>query len=251
LIAFDGLLWLLLMLGPFILFQRILHRELQVVFLLLTRRAELAVALFSLLLFPGVLLHEISHFLTAKLLRVPTGHFSLIPQSTVEGRLRLGYVETSQTDILRDALIGAAPLIAGGLFVGYTGLVRLDLLSLWNALAKSGLSAGLESLAVVYAQTDFWLWFYLMVVISSTMMPSAADRRAWLPLALVIAFLVGLALFFGMGPWMSANLAPTLNNVLQTIAVVFAISSGVHLVVLLPTFIIRKLLNRLTGLRVV
>ena len=72
----DGFLWLLLMLGPLLILQRSLHREIQSVFLLITRRPEIAIALFSLLFFPGVLLHESSHFLMAKLLNVPTGRVS-------------------------------------------------------------------------------------------------------------------------------------------------------------------------------
>ena len=63
LISFDGILWLLLTLGPLIFLQRALHRAIQTVFLLITRRADITVALFSLLFFPGVLLHEGSHFL--------------------------------------------------------------------------------------------------------------------------------------------------------------------------------------------
>jgi hypothetical protein len=58
----DGLAWLLLMLGPLLLLQPVLHREIQAVFLLLTRRPALTIGLFSLIFFPGVLLHEGSHF---------------------------------------------------------------------------------------------------------------------------------------------------------------------------------------------
>ena len=69
----DGLVWLVVCLAPFLLVQRWLHRDIQAVFLLLTRRPELTIGLFSLLFFPGVLLHETSHFLMAVLLRVRTG----------------------------------------------------------------------------------------------------------------------------------------------------------------------------------
>jgi hypothetical protein len=90
-----------------------------------------------------------------------------------------------------------------------------------------------------------------MLAVSSTMMPSEADRRAWLPVGFVIVFLLLLGIIIGIGPWMSENLAPVVNDLLRTIAVVFAISASVHLLVLLPTFLLRKVLNRLTGLRVI
>jgi hypothetical protein len=247
----DGLLWLLLALGPLLLFQRGLHREIQAVFLLLTRRADLAVALFSLLFFPGVLLHEGSHFLMAKILGVPVGRVSLIPQSIEGNRLRLGFVETGKTDLLRDALIGTAPLLVGGLFVAYAGIVHLDLLSVWDGIASGNIEAALDSLAASFAVPDFWLWFYLTVTVSSTMFPSPSDRRAWLPVALILVFIVGLALIFGAGPWMSENLLPVLNDALGSVALVFAISAAVNFVVLFPAWMLRKVISRLTRLQVV
>ncbi len=247
----NGLWWLLLALGPLIVFQRALHRELQAVLFLIFRRQEFALILFSILLFPGVLLHESSHFVVARLLRVRTGRFSLIPQPLPNGRLQLGFVETARADFGRDALIGAAPLLAGGLFVAYAGLVRLDLAAVWDSLALGELTSAFAALAAIYARPDFWLWFYLTVAVSSTMLPSTSDRRAWLPLVLVLSTLLGAALFFGAGPWMSANLLPWLDQALGAVAVVFTISALVNLAVLFPTWILRTLLNKVTGLKVV
>jgi hypothetical protein len=249
-IKIDGLLWLLIFLGPLLLLQRALHRQIQAVLLLVTRRPEMTVALFSLLFFPGVLLHELSHYLMAKILGVPTGRFSLIPESLGGNRLRMGFVETASTDIFRDSLIGMAPLIAGGLFVAYVGIIRLDLLPMGVGLALGNLELVFSSLAASFSVPDFWLWFYLIVTVSSTMFPSPSDRRAWLPVALLLVFLIGLALLFGAGPWMRANLLPLLNDALSSVAVVFAISASVHLIVLIPIWIIQKLITSVTGLRV-
>ena len=49
---------------------------------------------------------------------------------------------------------------------------------------------------------------------------------------------------------MLQNLAPWLDGRLRAVAVVFSISAVVHLALLLPVVLLRKLLNRLTGLRV-
>mgnify|MGYP003348511744 CR=1 FL=1 len=86
--------------------------------------------IYNLIFLPGVFLHELSHFLMAKLLGVKTGSFSIIPQSLPDGRLQMGYVETGQTDIVRDSLIGIAPLVTGSLFIAYAGMNR-D----WTSLA--------------------------------------------------------------------------------------------------------------------
>jgi hypothetical protein len=255
----DGLGWLLLFLGPLLFLQRQLHREIQAVLLLLTRRAEIAMALFSLLFFPGVLLHEGSHFVVARLLGVRTGSFSLIPRVVPHptglgggsARLQLGYVETARADIIRDALIGSAPLVFGGLFVTYAGLSRLGLHLIWNELVATGPSTVLSSLSALYARPDFWLWFYLIFAVSSMMLPSASDRRAWLPLVVILSLLLGVSLLAGAGPWLLGHLAPLLNRAFHALAVVLGISALIHFVLLPPFWALRRLLSRLTGLRVV
>lgn len=249
-IEFDGIVWFAALLFSLTLIQRALHFEIQAIFLLLTRRAEIALALFSLLFFPGVLLHELSHFLMALALGVRTGRFSLFPQPLPDGRLRLGYVETQATDVVRDALIGTAPLIAGSGFVLYAGLLQLRLPLLWESWLAGGWPAFLDSMAGLPGQPDFWLWFYLIFTISSTMLPSRSDRRAWLPVGISIGFVVILAVFAGAGAWMALNLAPLLNRGLRGFAVVVGVSLAVHLVLLPPFWIVRRSLVRLTGLSV-
>ncbi len=246
----DGLVWLLALVGPMIFIQRRLHFEIQAFLLLLTRREEIALGIFSFLFFPGVFLHETSHFLMARLLGVRTGRFSLIPQVLPAGRLQLGFVETAPADPLRDALIGAAPLLSGGVVIAALGLYRLGLLPLaayFNAQDWPGLLGALGSLPRL---PDFWLWFYLTFAISSTMLPSPSDRRAWMPVVLVAVVLGGLALLAGAGPWMMENLAPWLNRGLRVLAAVFGISLGIHLVLWPPLRLLRALLSRATGLRV-
>ena len=68
--SWDGLIWLLALLAPALFLQRRLHFELQAIFLLITRHENAAIGMFSLLFLPGVLLHELSHFLMARLLGV-------------------------------------------------------------------------------------------------------------------------------------------------------------------------------------
>ena len=241
----DGLFWLLLLLGPLLLLQRSLHREVQAVLLLLTRRSDIALMLFSLLFFPGVLLHEGSHYLVARLLGVRTGRFSLLPRPLKNGKLQLGFVETASTDWLRDALIGAAPLITGGAFVAFAGHSRLGLVPLGQAVLSAGPAVILEALPEALARPDFWLWFYLAVAVSSTMLPSASDRRAWLPMAGSLLLLLVVSLVAGAGPWLVEYAAPALNQALRGVAVVFAISVLVHLVFLPPFWLLHRLLANL------
>jgi hypothetical protein len=241
----SSLIWLVASLVLFLVVQRWLHQEIQILFYLLTRRINLALTLFALLFLPGVLLHETGHFLVARLLRVRTRRFSLIPQVTVDARLRLGYVETAQVDVLRDTLIGAAPLLIGGVVVAYLGIYLLGIAPLFDLASQGNWDQLWAALGALPDHPDFWLWFYLTFTISSMMMPSPSDRQAWLPVILVVVFLSGLALLAGAGSWMIENLAPGLEQVVRSIATVFGISLVLHLALGMPVGILRVAIGKL------
>ena len=245
-----GLVWFLLILVPLIILQRLLHREIQAVFLILTRDPRLTMGIFSILFLPGVFLHELSHFVLAKILGVRTGKFSIFPQSLPDGRLQLGYVETARSDAVRDSLIGAAPLIVGTLFVAYVAINHLQMRVLWDAFRNGQFGLLWMGMRALPQVQDFYLWFYLAFAVSSTMMPSESDRHAWLELLISIGVLVVIALLVGAGPWMLSNIAPRLSNFLSSVAVIFGLSAFVHVLLILPTVLVHKLLARATGVDV-
>lgn len=247
---FQGLLLTVALLVPLLLLQRALHTEIQTVFLLLTRDARMTIWLFSLLFFPGILLHESSHFLAAKVLGVHTGRFSLLPRPLPGGRLQLGSVEVAQSDIVRDSLIGVAPLVTGGLFIAYVAIYQMHLLTAWGFMRDGQPALFAQGLALLPRYADFWLWLYLVFVVSSTMMPSESDRHAWQPLAIYAGLLVGLALLTGAGPWMLLHLGPALNNFFKSVALIFALSAFLHLILLAPTLLAHRILTSITGLDV-
>ena len=239
---FTGLLWFAFMLLPLVFLQRLLHREIQLVIFLVTRNKPLTIAMYSLLFFPGVLLHELSHYLMAKILGVRTGGFSLIPQ-VGDGYLQLGYVETERTDILRDSLIGLAPIVAGTMFVAYAGVVQLRLDTMWHVLSNGQVRLFLMGLGLLPTVPDFFLWFYLTFAVSSTMLPSESDRHSWLPLGLWMGVLLMVAIVAGAGTWMLENLAPVFDPLLRSIALLFALSNIVHIILLIPFHSLRLVLS--------
>jgi hypothetical protein len=245
----NGLWPIVILLFSLLFLQRALHREIQAILLLLTRRSDIALTIFAILFFPGVLLHEGSHWLMANLLGVKTGSFSLIPKPLANGRLRLGYVETATPDFARDAIIGFAPLLTGGAFVILVGLLQLNLDSLWQAWQANSLTN--QAVENFFYQPDFWLWFYLVLTVSSTMLPSAADRKAWLPLGVFLLILVAISLFAGAGPWLLEHLLNPISTGLYVLALVLGISTFVHLVLVFPLWGIRRLLSYVMKLDVV
>ncbi len=248
--SFDGLIWVLATLVLLQVMQRSLHREIQAILLIITRSPNFTIGIFSLLFFLGVALHELSHFVMAKLLWVRTGKFSLLPQVMPDGRLQLGYVEAASTDIFRDSLIGVAPLISGLLLFAFWFNPQLHLSILWETMRNGQWALFLMALQALPTVPDFWLLFFGSFIISSTMMPSDSDRHAWLSLGLVFAFLLGLAIVAGAGPWMLTNLAPPFNQFLRETAFILLVSIILHFVFIVPMLLIHRMLARLTGLDV-
>ncbi len=245
---FDGLFWFIVFLVPLVFLQRLLHRDLQAIFYMLTRHEGLTYGIFALIFFPGVLLHETSHYVMARLLGVPTGRFSILPKALNDGTLRLGYVETGRSDVVRGTLIGAAPLFSGLLFLAYVGGWHLYLFPLWDFLQAGRYSLFWQGVLLLPGVQDFCLWFYLSFVVSSTMLPSASDRHAWRSFGLLLGVLLALVIFIGGGDLLLMHVAPVLNAFLRTLSVLFALSAALHLILWLPIGLLRVLLSRLTGL---
>jgi hypothetical protein len=237
------LIWFLLILVGLMILQRRLHFEIQACLLLITRREDLSLAIFSILFFPGVFLHEVSHYITARLLGVKAIRMSLLPEVTSGRRLRLGYVETVRTDFVRDSLIGLAPVASGALIISIILYRLLDSPARPGDLAITTLSEIFLRLSIATQEPDFWLWFYVIFVISSTMFPSASDRRAWLPLLAVAVLVVLAGLSLGIGPWLSANLLPAVVAFIRILTGVFAVITLTHLGLWFPAWILRRLLS--------
>jgi len=247
---FDGIIWLVATSVPFILVQRWVQRQIQTVFLLITHSPTATIVIFSLLFLPGVFLHELSHYLMAKVLRVPTGRFTIIPRVVGDGTLVMGSVEVAQVDFIRNTLIGAAPLLTGGALVAWLGIDKLGFSQIPSMVAAGQLDMLWATSMSLPKQPDFWLWFYLAFAVSSTMMPSPSDRGGFAACAGALIGVILLAILVGLGPWMLANGAPALNDGLLGIAGLFGVSLVVNIIVGLPFGLLARLISKATGYRV-
>lgn len=92
--------------------SKILVQSLLSLFFNITKSKKATVILLSFLFFPGTVVHEFSHLLSAGLMLVRTGNLELTPQVT-EGEIKLGSLEIEKTDIFRRSIIGIAPILVG------------------------------------------------------------------------------------------------------------------------------------------
>lgn len=94
------------------LISQSLTRALSQLFFRLTKSEAVTIHLLSFLFLPGVIIHELAHFLMASILFVPTGEIEFMPQVTKD-TVKLGSVAIGRTDPIRRALIGLAPFLVG------------------------------------------------------------------------------------------------------------------------------------------
>jgi len=243
-------LWLLVALGPLILLERWVHRHLQGVWLLILRDPDLALVLYSLIMLPGVLLHEGSHWIMATVLGVRAGRFSVIPTRMPDGTLRLGYVETEATDFIREALIGAAPLLFGATAIIVIGYTWLGVGPAGEALAQGDLLGLLAALGAMVGGPDFWLLIYLVFAISNSMLPSASDRRGWWRLLLLVGVLSVALYYLGFGSVLLEAIAGPVDAGVRALAAAFTITVGLNLCLVPIVWLAERAISRVTGLKV-
>jgi hypothetical protein len=227
-----SLVWLiiafLLMLG----LRRWIEAHFQGLAYLITGHPTVALWVFFLIFLPGTLVHELSHWLVAKLLGVSTGRIVIWPQAKRNGTLWLGAIQIGRADPVRSSLIGLAPLISGSVLVALIG-AHLQLGTLGNALASGRWELVWGDLVRSINLPDFWLWVYLLFAIANRMLPSPADREPWKP---VIVFLVLLSVFIvgaGWTPRLTPEARSTILDVVSFLLYAFTLTIAINVLVAL------------------
>jgi hypothetical protein len=232
-----------------LLLERLVHRGLQTVFLLLSGHMETATTLYSIVLFPGVALHELSHVLMAVLLGVKVRGFSLRPQRQPSGVIRLGYVEVQRTGSVRTSLIGAAPLFAGMIALLVIGTGALNLSGMTDAINTEDPLGFMRALAGIFGAPDAALYIYGIFTVANGMMPSRSDTQAWPPVIAALAVLTAVVGLLG-GESLLFWIAPLASTGLRWLTAAFALTAFVNVIVIVAMFILARVLERTTGRRV-
>ncbi len=241
---------LVVIVAPLLWLKRWITLHLQGLGLLVWGNSDAALVLYFLALFPGILLHEVSHWLFAKAVGVRTGKVSLWPQRQKSGRVRLGSVELVRSDPFRSSLIGLAPLITGSLSIFLIGDKVLSLSQAIDPLLAANWQGAWAGLSGYTQAPDFWLWLYVVFAISNAMFPSESDRQSWL-MVLLFAGAIGLAAFAsGLITQVPTELIGALMQFVRYLTYAFALTVVVDVVFGLVIAAIEKLLERVRGMRV-
>ncbi len=243
-------LWVAVALIVLQFLQRWIHRHLHGVALLITGNKNWAIILYAIVLFPGVLLHEVSHWLAAKIMGVRTGSFSVLPKAGKDGSIQLGYVEyykTPSVGSIRESLIGAAPLVTGTAAVLLIALNVFDLPLLATTVVSGDVDQLVEVLTSLLGTGDFLIWLYLIFAISNAMMPSASDRKAW-PVFIVIMILFAFLLFIlGFTEIFVDHLLEPAAAAFSNLGLAYSLATGVDIFFIFIIYILEWILQRLKG----
>lgn len=247
-------IWVALTLPILLLTQRWIHRHLQGIAFLATGRKSWAIILYAIILFPGVLLHEVSHWLMAGILGVKTGGFSVLPKLKSDGSIQLGYVEYYKSQRLgpiRESLVGSAPLISGTAVVLLIAFQIFNVTTLGEALQTGDVAILTEALSVLFGTGDFLIWLYLLFCVSNAMMPSASDRRAWPAFILIMSVTAVILYILGLQELLLLGLAGPVATVFGYLALAFSLTIGVNLFAMFLIHIVEWILSRIKGVDLV
>lgn len=247
-------LWVIFAFVVLLLMQRWIHAHLHGVSLLLFRKPAWAVIGYALILFPGVLLHEVSHWVMASLLGVRTGSFSLLPRRQADGSILLGYVEYYKgktLDPIRESLVGGAPLLAGTAVILFIGFRVFGVTDLGAAIRSGDIDVLSTALGQVFGVNYIFLWLYLIFAVSNAMMPSPADRRAWPAFILTMIILAAALILLGLSDQIIARLAQPAATVFGYLGAALSMAIAVDILFMIGLSVVESLLSRIRGVSVV
>lgn len=144
----------------------------------LTKHKTATIYILAFFFLPGTIIHELAHYVMAKLLFVHAGNIRLIPELAGPD-VKLGTVAIGRSDPIRRFLIGAAPflfgvsIILGAVYV----VVSRDLLQHTLLLVLTG---------------------YIVFEVSNTMFSSKKDMEGAVELFLFIGILTTICYFLGL-----------------------------------------------------
>ncbi len=229
-----------------ILLQRWLHAHIQGSALALTGNRGCAVRLLYYLLLPGIALHELSHYVAAKLLFVRTNGITIGVGRTKKRQVSLGSVNVAKSDPVRESLIGVAPFVVG---VGAIWLITGFGFGLWP---HDGLTFEemLRRVAQYAHDWTTWLDVYLIFAVSTAMIPSDSDRAPWGPVIGVFGMMVVVLFVLGWMPRVPVEWVNLARRLLDALTFALGIAVVVNGAIAILLWIFERMVEKISGKRV-
>lgn len=236
---------------PLVWAKRLITRMLHELSMRWVGDADVALTLYFVVVLPGVVVHELSHWLMAKLLGVRVSRPAIGPvRKGRSRRITLGSVRIGKADWLRASLIGLAPLLGGTAIILLIGLLVLDV----GNLAETAMAQGLEGIMATLEQAmkvpDFWLWLYLVFSVSNAMQLSEADMASVRPVLLFLGIAAAILLIVGGVPTIPAEVVRGVNSLAGYLATAFGLSLAIDGLVVLVLWVLLTVMRRLQPDRV-
>lgn len=189
---------------------------------------QVALVVYFVLVLPGVVLHEVSHWLVATLLGVRVSKFRLGPvRQGRSNRVSLGSVRVGKVDPLRASLIGLAPLLGASAMILLVGNQVLGLGEVAASLSGGGVEELWAGVQQVMRVPDAWLWLYLIFAISNAMLPSESDMSTVRPILIFLGIATAIYLVAAGVP----SIPPGVREAVDAVASYLASAFGLTLAV--------------------
>ena len=244
------LLWTIGSLAALWIVARWISSHIQALGWLIAGNADGAVVALWAILFPGILVHELSHWLVAKLLGLKVKPPDLYPRRRGK-HIRLGSVTVASGGHVPDSVVGMAPFLLGSLGVLVLGTRVFDLTGMVQGITQEGWSGAWQGLIAVLGVSDAWLWLYLTFAISNAMFPSPSDTEPVRPVLMFGGLLICLALIAGWTPQLAPDWLAAINAVLLVLAEAFTFTLVVDIGCGMLIIALEFVLSTLRGQRVV
>ena len=186
---------LVVMLLPLLWVKRWITNHLQELSMRWVGDPDVALIVYFVIVLPGVVVHELSHWLMASLLGVRVRKLTIGPVRKGRSRRVSGVLELARIeDPVRASLIGLAPLLGGSAVILLIGHFVLGVGELTEVVLLEGVDGILASLDHVIHVADFGLWLYLVFAVSNAMLPSVSDMATVRPVLIFLGIVAAAVL---------------------------------------------------------
>ena len=198
---------------------------------------------------PGILLHEITLWLAAGILRVRSERAIGFPAQQEIGELRLNFIRLSpDSGFLRYSLAKLAPIASGILCLW---LIAAQVFN-WHEATNIATSGSIDDITRAIGRltktADFWLWFYLAFTVANTMFPApwrqvSGRRKGALSFAAGALILV----IWRIGGENAPIIALAIERLIFSLALVLLQTVAINIVALLVLGALEAAIERIIG----